>query len=194
MAGPLAPPRRKTRRVFFALWPDEQTRQALALSTREAAESCGGRVVPASNFHVTLVFVGSVTASHLDELAVLGQRVVASTPLPAAVPTLNFDRVESWRKAGVLCATCSSDREDGVRFAGEWAGRLRSGLAESGYSLDPQGVFRPHVTLARKIARNGARAVQPVTWSYRDFVLIDSTTGPQGSVYSVLNTFSSDCL
>lgn len=50
--------------------------------------------------------------------------------------------------------------------------------------------FRPHVTLARKVYRS-ARTIelQPVTWSFTDFVLVDSKTLPEGAVYTVLERF-----
>jgi 2'-5' RNA ligase len=48
------------RRVFFALWPSEEQQIALAEAAQSASQAEGGRLVPAINFHVTLVFVGSV--------------------------------------------------------------------------------------------------------------------------------------
>jgi len=49
-----------TRRLFFALWPDEATREQLAHITRKAVRGSGGRPIPVENLHSTLVFLGSV--------------------------------------------------------------------------------------------------------------------------------------
>ena len=50
--------RKATQRVFFALWPDDATRETIDAFTREAVEECGGTPVSADNFHMTLRFIG----------------------------------------------------------------------------------------------------------------------------------------
>jgi 2'-5' RNA ligase len=51
--------------------------------------------------------------------------------------------------------------------------------------------FRPHVTLARKVHRAPrVTKMEPVIWTCNDFVLVDSKTLPEGSVYTVLERFS----
>ena len=57
-------------------------------------------------------------------------------------------------------------------------------------ALLPPEQFRPHVTLARKVYRPPrVMEIDPVTWSLADFVLVDSKTLPEGSVYTVLERF-----
>ncbi|HVW69260.1 MAG TPA: RNA 2',3'-cyclic phosphodiesterase [Steroidobacteraceae bacterium] len=190
--------RPKSRRVFFALWPDEATRKTLEAATREVAETCGGRPVPSNNFHVTLLFVGAVTEERIGDLQLLAQRVAATLPWAADcadTPLLLFDRIEHWLEPQVLCATCGPGPESsGVAFAGELARRLREGLSGAGFTLEQTGLkdqigFRPHVTLARKVSRWCEREMAAVPWGFKDFSLVDSRPGPQGSLYRVLATF-----
>ncbi|HYL02781.1 MAG TPA: 2'-5' RNA ligase family protein, partial [Steroidobacteraceae bacterium] len=68
---PAAPPER-TRRLFFALWPDAAQRTVLAHAVRKAVRNCGGRPVPAESLHVTLAFLGSVPESRMAELGAAG--------------------------------------------------------------------------------------------------------------------------
>jgi hypothetical protein len=55
------------------------------------------------------------------------------------------------------------------------------------YEIKP---FRAHVTLVRKVPRGTYdRALQPVLWSFTDFALVGSRPGPDGSSYSILNSW-----
>src|SRR5690606_10650260 len=53
-------------RVFYALWPDEETRASLARATRHAVRRCGGRPIRRENLHITLAFLGSVDETGLQ--------------------------------------------------------------------------------------------------------------------------------
>src|SRR5581483_11515009 len=91
-----------TRRLFFALWPDEGMQGRLAEASREAARASGGRPVPANNLHVTLAFLGSVAQRRLPELGEVAREAAESTG-PAL--ELSFDHLEHWRAANLLVAS-----------------------------------------------------------------------------------------
>ncbi len=57
------PPRIDTppQRLFFALWPSEEVRAGLA-EVMASLDVRGGKPVAAENLHITLLFLGSVTA------------------------------------------------------------------------------------------------------------------------------------
>ncbi|MGH8519928.1 MAG: 2'-5' RNA ligase family protein, partial [Gammaproteobacteria bacterium] len=50
-----------TQRLFFALWPSEEARSSLAEVTA-SLHVRRAKPVPAENLHITLLFLGSVTA------------------------------------------------------------------------------------------------------------------------------------
>ena len=47
-------------RLFFALWPDADTRERVANAAAALRLTEGARPVPQRNFHLTLAFVGAV--------------------------------------------------------------------------------------------------------------------------------------
>ena len=185
--------REATRRLFFALWPDAGMREAMVQATRKAARASGGRPVPAENLHVTLAFLGSVAERRLPELGELA-RGEGESAGPAL--ELVFDHLEHWRPAQVLCAAAAEPPTAVAALARKLQGLLIGrGFApdlESSWSVavDMTKQFRPHVTLARKVYRPPrVMEIDPVTWSLADFVLVDSKTLPEGSVYTVLERF-----
>jgi 2'-5' RNA ligase len=184
--------------VFFALWPQPALQAALADVTRDVVLASGGRPVPFENFHVTLVFVGSVRESSVAKLKAIGEQVAAAAGRAPVQVTL--DAVEYWKKAKVVCATAGVAERDAVgarqlesagnRRAEELGGVLGSHLTSAGFTPDLKP-FRAHVTLARKVSR-GSRdwALQSVLWSFTEFSLVESRTQAQGAVYRVLESFS----
>lgn len=169
-------PRPARRRVFFALWPDENTRQALARATRAAVRQCGGKPTPIENLHVTLAFLGPVTP---DDLA----NVEALRP-PAAAPfDLVLDRLELWARAHVLWVGPSETPDALLALERE----LWNRLVDLGFKRERKP-YVPHVTLARK-AQAARGTVSPVTWRIDGFALVESKTGPRNSRYSVLKSW-----
>jgi 2'-5' RNA ligase len=165
-----------TRRLFFALWPDETCRTALAHATRKAARASGGRPVTVSNLHSTLAFLGPVAeARHAAAVEIAAQ--VRQAPF-----RLVLDRLEHWPRQGLLCMT-STEPPSG---AAELAAELWKLLAAQGFVPDFKP-YRPHVTIARKVMKPHALgAIHPVEWSVQDFALVESVTAPEGAEYTPL--------
>jgi len=163
-------------RLFFALWPDDQLREALRQATRKAVRASGGRPVPARNLHVTLAFLGSVAET--DRASVEAAAAAVSEPAFAFA----LDRLKVWPRAKTLVLAPGS--------AGEGLARLHStlwsGLGEIGYPRETRP-FRPHVTLARKVATPGEmHLAAPIGWRADAFVLVRSVTDPGGAQYEVI--------
>ncbi len=182
-----------TRRLFFALWPDERSRAALAHATRKAVRHSGGRPVAEHNLHATLLFLGSVGESRVSEVAAIGARAAAETLVARAdsrlPPAFVFDHIELWQKAHVLVATTSASSGDGHLVANALVGILQRETGRAGFAPDLKP-FRAHVTLARKVAfLKTALRMEPVEWRVAGFALVESRTDPEGPVYTVLQSY-----
>ena len=55
-------------RLFFALWPSDAVRAALAEWAKVLHGACGGRPTRAGNLHMTLAFLGETRLARCDEL------------------------------------------------------------------------------------------------------------------------------
>lgn len=158
-------------------------RQAMAEAIRKSVRVSGGRPVPAGNLHVTMAFLGSVPERRLGEL---GEAARAAAPGPERDPLgLSFDHLEYWRAAQLVCAAPAEPSAPAAALAG----RLQARLAERGFAPDLKP-FRPHVTVVRKVLRPGRIGnMLPVTWSFTQLALIESRTLPEGSLYSVVDSY-----
>lgn len=172
-----APPR--LRRLFFALWPDEATREALRQTTRLIVRHSGGRPVPPGNFHLTLAFLGGVP----EEL--LAAAVATARATPVAPGALVLDTLGFFEGPQALWIGPSAPA-DALRRD---AARLRAALAAAGLGADVVP-FTPHVTLARRVVAPGTLAPpRPVAWPIRGVALVESVTGQAGARYRVLEEF-----
>ncbi len=170
----------KKRRLFFALWPSDAQQQAIETSMRSRVESSRGRAIPARNIHVTLAFLGSVAESRIDAVNACADAV-------RGVPfEMEFDQLETWARAHVLCLTASSIPAELARIEEQ----LRFKLLSEHFEIR-QEEYRPHVTLARDVKRRSHReAIEAIGWRVVDFVLVHSRSGPSGSEYEVVERWA----
>jgi len=161
-------------RVFFALWPEAATRGAISRATRAAVQSSGGRPVAKERLHLTVAFLGELTAAGLETAR-------AVPPLALGGPfELTLDTIGVWPESKVLWLAPST----APLPLGELEARLWDALAERGFRADER-VYRPHVTLARR-ARPIEAAVEPVSWTVRDLALVESFPDGRNVHYEVL--------
>jgi 2'-5' RNA ligase len=176
-------PREGTRRLFFALWPTNAERQALAAATQAQIAAAQGRAVPLANLHVTLAFLGDVAAARLGELADLGREVAASWKGPSPIE-LSFERLACWRRPQLLCVLERAPGESAALLAEA----LKSAALAAGFAPDLKP-FRAHVTVARKVVQpRSAAPIETVTWESAAFALVESRSGAAGPLYSVLES------
>ena len=179
-----------TRRLFFALWPDDEQRTALTHAAARIVRHCGGRPVPGENLHVTLCFLGSVPDPRLAELGEIARRAAAAFPGDALPIAVSLETLEHWAKAQVLTVLERKDKAQGSASGAPALARfLSTETAAAGFSPDLKP-FRVHVTVARKVARPPRPGViREVQWSFDAFALIESRTLPEGPVYSVVEPY-----
>lgn len=151
------------RRLFFALWPDDEVRHVLHhWQVRNLPGTA--RWTHRADLHMTLHFLGQVGEDRLDTLRALG----ATLARPSF--ELVLDRIGHFPRPQVLWVGPSAAPDE----LGALYGALAEGLRASGFAVEARP-FHPHVTLARKVRRAPASAaLDPLTWPVRELVLAES--------------------
>jgi 2'-5' RNA ligase len=164
-----------SQRLFFALWPDDETRAALA-SLIHTQIRRNGHAVSAANLHITLAFLGNQSP---EQRACLE---TAATLVTAPSFELVIDRLGHWPRPRIFWAGPSAS-PDALTTLVE---RLNLALAGCGYQPEPRR-FQVHITLARKALRPPAQIqISAIVWPARDFCLVESVTGERGVEYRVI--------
>lgn len=174
----------KPQRLFLALWPDGIQRKRL-VDIQKTVLGVSGRAVVPANLHVTVAFLGNVTAVRQQEV----ERIAAEWIVPKV--DLAFARIAFWPKARLICLEAP---EPSAAFLDAVA-QLHACLREVSFVIESRP-FRAHVTLIRHAAQQPAPAELPVLpspllWPVRTLSLVASTSAPGGSVYTVLSTWPS---
>jgi 2'-5' RNA ligase len=171
--------------MFFALWPDADTRARIAHVADALRVTGEARRVARENYHATLAFVGEVPHSELAVLQQIGR------DQRATCCTIQLDTYEYWPDPQVVVAAA---RQTPAPLLELWT-RLHAQLALrhaalSSRRLRPPPPLRVHVTLARKVVQAPVlQAMSPFHWNARSFGLVRSDTGGARSVYTVVDTW-----
>lgn len=162
-------------RLFLALWPDEELRQQIKRHSKVLLSHGGGRPVALENIHITLAFLGNVDASQQACVEQVADRIQC----PAF--RLTLDQAGHWSRPRVLWIGASEIPDTLLKLVAD----LYKGIRNCGLELDSRP-YRAHLTLMRKVNRAPAELnVQPVDWQVNRFVLVRSTTLPEGVKYEV---------
>lgn len=164
-----------TLRLFFALWPDEATRQGLERTGQWLHRFWGGRRTREPSLHLTLVFLGSVPASKLETLRELAGAV------RVAPFTLLLDRTGCWARKRIGWLGAGTVPAELERLVAE----LQAGLEAAALAFDKRP-FVPHITLLRKATCAEAPGCQAIEWTIGGFALVESFSAAQGTEYRLL--------
>jgi RNA 2',3'-cyclic 3'-phosphodiesterase len=170
-------------RLFFAVQPTAEQSETLLSRIAPLFAAHQVSVIPVTNLHATLCFLGAVAKEKLPALCEAAARVRSRGV------SLAFDTLEYWPKPKIICATAP---EQGASAASALARALSDAVIEAGFSPDIKP-FRAHLTLARKIRAAQATALslpqflQPgFVVRCAEFALMESRRGETGSIYSVV--------
>ena len=163
----------RRRRVFFALWPDDATRNAISRASRRVVQLSGGRPTAKRNLHITVAFLGMLDAEQLE-------RASRVPPIAVGPFELELDRLGHFHGSRALWlgptavppALTALER------------RLWEGLEREGFEREPR-IYRPHLTLARR-ARPVDEAVTSLQWTVESLALVESVPLPQNVHYEPL--------
>lgn len=149
-------------RIFYALWPDDATRSALI----KLQAPMQGRITPAEDLHLTLVFLGTQAAASLPALQALMAK------LPAAAITLKLDCLGYFPRNGVAWAG-AQHVPDALAALNQ---ALLAALAQQNIAVDHSARFKPHITLARNAPASAvAPDMAPIIWRANHVALVQST-------------------
>lgn len=167
-------------RLFFALWPTDELRQQLQRRCKSLLRHGGGRPVAVGNLHITLAFLGAVSA----EQRACVEQAAEAIQLPRF--SLRLDRAGYWSRPRVLWLGSSEQPEAVVALASG----LNSGARACGLTMDSRP-YQTHLTFMRKVAKPPADlALEPLVWDVDSFSLVQSHTYPEGVQYIPLQSWA----
>ena len=148
-------------RLFYALWPDADTRTALVAWQARLQ----GKPVRAAKLHLTLAFLGQRPASDVPALLdILAQ-------LPARAMPLAFDHASHFSQLALAWAALAQPSPALLALRAACMHRLAAqGLAPR-FEHDR---FTPHVTLARQAPPPATGDFAPIAWQADELVLVES--------------------
>ncbi len=165
-----------TRRIFFALWPDDRQRDRLRDHISPLAKLVEGQAVYRGNWHVTTAFIGAFPEARLPELQ------ARATQIPVEPFRLRFDRVEFWPRPKVASLVAAIVPPELQRLVDAQS----SLLADFGVTLEDR-TYRPHITVVRRARPfETQRLAQPAVIEWTGFELVESISQPGGATYRPL--------
>ncbi|VDZ87583.1 2'-5' RNA ligase [Lelliottia amnigena] len=129
----------ESKRLFFAIEPPAKIQRQIVRWRAEHFQPDAGRPVASANLHLTLAFLGDVSADKQQALAKLAGRILQ----PGF--TLNLDDAGQWLRSRVVWLGTRQPPRGLLQLAN----LLRAQAARSGCYQSPQP-FHPHITLLRK--------------------------------------------
>ena len=162
------------RRLFFALWPDQNIRAQINAINLQINEHRLKKLRP-TNLHTTLVFMGNVDEPSFLRLQQHAQAIRANAF------TITFDQLNYWQKPKILCLTCQRQPKEIYQLVNQ----LTDIVEAEGIDIEERP-YRAHVTLARKASQIETVSFTPVVWQVTEFVLAESISTDKGVVYQVL--------
>jgi 2'-5' RNA ligase len=165
-----------SKRVFFALWPDDRQRDRLRDQISPLAKLVEGQMVFRGNWHVTTAFIGAFEEARLPELQARAAQI-AFEPF-----RLRFDRVEFWPRPKVASLVAATVPPELQRLVDA----QNALLADVGVTVEDR-TYRPHITLVRRARPfETQRLAQPALTEWTGFELVESIARPGGATYRPL--------
>jgi 2'-5' RNA ligase len=169
-----------SRRLFFALWPDNSIRQQIKSAPYPHLKP---RTTPLENWHMTLVFLGPTLPEQQDRLE------HAAATVRAKPFTLSLDITGQFARAQVAWLGCRHPRKELVALQGELESALSETCPEHPAFASVVRPYCPHVTLYRHVYdMHVAEEIEPVYWPVSSFCLIESRPADR-PIYRVINSW-----
>jgi 2'-5' RNA ligase len=165
-----------TKRIFFALWPDDRQRDRLRDHISPLAKLVEGQVVYRGDWHVTTAFIGNFPEADIPGL------LARAAQIPVEPFRLRFDRVEFWPRPKVASLVAPTVPPELQRLVDA----QNALLADFGVPVEER-TFRPHITVVRRARPfETQRLAQPAVVDWTGFELVESISQPGGATYRPL--------
>ncbi len=173
---------KKQHRIFFALWPPDETRQYIVDAFMQTPQyRMRGRIMDPANLHITLHFIGNVDSERRACL----HRAAQSVKVEAC--RLKLDYYGHFYRARVFWIGCRETPRQLKYLHRDLGATLKS----CDYRTERRP-YAPHLTLMRKLNRPGEMIrPEPIEWPIDEFVMVESTTLAEGVRYDVVERYRS---
>ena len=163
-----------SKRLFFALWPDNRQRDRMRDFISPVARLVEGRAVDRRNWHITLAYIGDFPEARIDEL------FEAKSAVQMEPFRLRFDRLEFWPRPKIAALVPPTIPPELERLVEDLQGRVLA----AGVNPEHQRVYRPHVTVCRNARTfETQRLAQSAITEWSSFELVESVSEPGGVTY-----------
>lgn len=164
----------KSKRLFFALWPDHRQRDRMRDFISPVARLVEGRAVDRRNWHITLAYIGDFPENRIDELH------DAKSAIQFEPFRLRFDRLEFWPRPKIAVVVPPTIPPELERLVDDLKGRVFA----AGINPEHQRVYRPHVTVVQNARTfETQRLAQSAVIEWSGFELVESISEPGGTTY-----------
>lgn len=165
-----------TKRLFFALWPDDRQRDQLRNAISPVAKLVEGKAVYRGSWHVTLAFIGDYEERLIPDMQKAASAIIVE-PF-----RLRFDRAEYWPRPKIAALSSQTVPPELEQLVNS----LNSVLTGAGI-LEEARRFRPHITIVKRARPfETQRLAQPIVVEWSSFELIESVSERGGSTYHPL--------
>ncbi|MCW8934234.1 MAG: RNA 2',3'-cyclic phosphodiesterase [Gammaproteobacteria bacterium] len=170
-----------TKRLFFALWPDDTIRNEISQTFLCSAYSkAEGQRYNFQNLHLTLHFLGNASEEQYSCFLEAAEKVKFTEF------TLSLDKFSVFEKAKVFWLGVSDIPAELKQLHYE----LGEVLTHCGYKGDDR-IYTPHVTLMRKIKHFVVeKKAREVSWPISQFALVESVTENGAILYKPVKFYN----
>lgn len=168
---------KKKGRYFFALWPDDDTREKIADITRQLPQNDNEKMTIPPNLHLTLSFLGSVSEDFIRRAA-SSAKTIKSSPIK-----LDIDGMSDFSH-GIRYLTIK-DKENSLKTLQANLNRI---LIGEGFRPERRA-FVPHITIVRRLKETTPPpSIKPIAWAANRFYLV-RTHPDRDRKYEIIKTF-----
>ena len=171
----------ESKRLFFAIELPTTIQRQIVRWRADCFSPEAGRPVAAANLHLTLAFLGDVSAEKQRALAAMAGRIAQQEF------TLHLDDAGQWPRSRVVWLGTRQPPRGLLQLAN----MLRAQAARSGCYQSPQP-FHPHISLLRNTSHAVAIPAPGFSWTFTvdEFVLYESVFHQGRTRYTPLQRFT----